>query len=176
MALQTSVELRNPVALAGNVLASSKFTRINTQCAGAVNAAVAPSGLYWGQAAFYDLDPLNVDQSNVIPGAIGNVAADFAGFVTRDGFSENVIGGSYTLLNGTIIGVLDQGNMWLLADTALAVTDPVHVIINDADPTKIGRLTNAAVSADVIDISAYAKLKGYTTAPLEIIEVSISKV
>lgn len=175
MALQLNVQQRNPIALPGNLLMNDAFARVNSYSAGTAAAPDGDSELYWGQAAFYDA--LSPGESSVVPGTATSTLAQFAGFIVRNGYSENAIGAGHTILNKTSIGVLDQGNMFLLAETAIAAADPVHLIIFDADPTKIGRITTAPVAAGtVIDVSAYVKVKGFSLTPFSVIEVSVSKV
>lgn len=173
MALQNSIELNPAVALPGNVFYNPGYTRISAKCAGTVGAPAGDSGLFFGGAAFYDL--ASPDFSSVVPGAIGALPENFAGFLARNAYSENAIGSTHVVANGDSLGVLDKGDIYVVAAVAMAITDPVHLIINDANPENIGKITNAALGADVVDISPYVVMKGFTTGADQVVKVSVSK-
>jgi hypothetical protein len=173
MALQTGVVFNQAIGQPGSIDATNNYT-INPYFAGdgADGEVGLPSGLYAGLAAFNDFsDPTG---QTVIPGKTGSVLAEFAGIVARNAYTENDIDNANTILNGGRIGVLNNGQIFAITHVAMEFGEPVHLIINDADPTNIGKLTNAVVSADVIDISSRVVLTASTTGANELVKVRVA--
>ncbi|NBQ16869.1 hypothetical protein EBU24_00985 [bacterium] len=174
MALQSNVTFNQAIGLPGSIDSNNGYNIKTYYAADGTPTPVpgAPAKLYFGLAAFKDLTDTTL--STIVPGKVGFTLDNFAGFIARNPTAENVISGSHTTVNGDRLGVLSSGYIFVVALTPMtAGTDPVHVIINDADPTNIGKITNAPVSADVIDISSVVLLQNSSTLPNSIVRVVV---
>ena len=171
MALQNTITFKPVIGYAGQ----TNYTPGNSMIDSFLAQELGSTGLtnlYYGCGVFKDYT--TPDPSSVRSGKTGDTAAAFAWFVALNSYNENAPASNSPINVDDPVGVMRVGEIFAVAHTAMTYGSPVHLIINDADPTNIGKITSAAVSANVIDISAYASLLDSTATADSVVLIAVS--
>lgn len=153
MSLQESVSIYVSPALPGMMTSAFVASSVDSNSLAAASPSVS-----WGDAVFYGTVPGTVRQAQV-----GDTLANFAGFVVRNAFQENIAGGGFQYYPGDTLPNMRIGEMFVPCINDVVPGATTYIILNNADATKIGKLTKTADSTNTLALDG--RFRGIEASP-----------